>query len=238
MPPTRPATSPRRPRSPARASPARARPVGSPLPPKTIKAVQRRQATSPSPAKKASPKPEPKPRFTSYLDRLQKDAHSSELDFNNTSPATFVFLSLIQLPVTIGLSYLAAPPGSGLINRFSTQALLNIGGHWCGFGIALAINSVKYFDITEDITLLANIVYSYKTIKPALAVEQGFLANLLGAELKTEGGRRVRQVARAAEDQARSRDFVDTCERLRARSVLLPGVCRRGGEVGMDGWMV
>lgn len=122
---------------------------------------------TPPPAGKARP---------SFLDRLQKDAHASELDYTNTSPSSFLLLSLVQLPIAFALSRLAAPAAPTLtpfaalpwlrLNRFGMQALLNIGCHWAGFTVAMLIGSAKFFDITEDFTYLANIHYSYRTIAP------------------------------------------------------------------------
>jgi steroid 5-alpha reductase family enzyme len=151
-------------------------------PPKTIRAPtrspsQRRAAASP--ARSPAPPPTKSPskpagqRYVSYLDRLQKDAHASELDHTNTRPATFVLLSAVQVPVLLAASYLASPlAAAGPLNRFSLMAIGNLGAHWAGFSIALAIGSVKYFDITEDLGYLATILYSYHTIDGAPSPRQ------------------------------------------------------------------
>ena len=44
---------------------------------------------------------------TSWLDKLQKEAQSSELDYTNSSPGFFVVVSLLQVPAALALSSLA-----------------------------------------------------------------------------------------------------------------------------------
>ena len=107
------------------------------------------------------PTKQAKPVFSSYLDRLQSDAQLSELDYTNTSPRTFVFLSLIQVPVALIGSYAVSPSTADAhgLNRFSYMALANIACHWCGFAVAVAIDSAKWFDVTEDVTYFINILW-------------------------------------------------------------------------------
>ena len=163
-PPKRNATSPKRSARNA-ASPKRsATPTKlSATPPKRSATPPKRAVASPL---ATNPKPS-EPRYVSSLDKLQKDAQRSELDFTNTSPATFVLLSLVQVPNTLIISYAISPSTASpfLLNRFSRMALANITCHWVGFAIAVAINSVKWFDVTEDVTYFFNILWMLTTIE-------------------------------------------------------------------------
>ena len=104
---------------------------------------------------------------SSWLDRLQRDAQQSELDFTNTPTTTFLFLSLIQVPVALVVSFVVSPATANewYLNRFSYMALANIGCHWAGFAFSMAIGSVKYFDIIEDCTYFANIWWMLTTLR-------------------------------------------------------------------------
>ena len=140
-----------------------------------------------TPSKSVSQSPKPattkaKPvAFVSYLDKLQKDAQKSELDYTNTSPQFFFFLSLIQIPVALGVShiiYYSSEPNVYL-NRFSYMALGNYAAHLLGFVIACLINSAWHFDITEDIGYFINIYWSYTFIKGTPSPRQT-LAHCMG----------------------------------------------------------
>lgn len=117
----------------------------------------------------------------SWIDRLQKDAQANELDYTNTNPLTFVFLGFIQLPVLLLLSYYVSPNTvtkhvvggfEVYMNRWSYMAFFNIAIHWGGFLFAVLINSVKYFDITEDIGYMATLVWSYQQIGGEVSTRQ------------------------------------------------------------------
>ena len=90
---TRTARSPARKTSP---SPARSKPSPSP--------------SKPAATKKTSGAPTPQPRPSSLFDRLQKDAHASEMDYTNTSPYFFLSLSLIQPPLMLWCADLLGVP--------------------------------------------------------------------------------------------------------------------------------
>lgn len=128
------------------------------------------------PAAKPVAKPQQKKEtvFVSYLDRLQKDAQASELDFTNTSSGFFIFLSLVQVPVVLLLSYAASPSTADayFLNRFSYMALFNIAFHWAGYLVALMIKSVWHFDITEDVGYFISIGLSYQHIATAPSLRQ------------------------------------------------------------------
>lgn len=93
----------------------------------------------------------------SWLDRLQKDAQASELDFTNTSPYTFLLLSLLQVALALAVSSVMSP-------RFLNAAVANIGFHWLGFLISLILDTNMYFDITEDVQYLLVMAWSFLTI--------------------------------------------------------------------------
>jgi len=99
------------------------------------------------------------------LDRLQKDAQASELDFTNTSPATFVILGLIQVPVTQAIAYLISP-------HFQHAALLCIGSHWLGFLLSCATRTNWFYDVFEDVSLFAIILWSYLSIEGQISTRQ------------------------------------------------------------------
>lgn len=113
---------------------------------------------------------------TSWLDRLQKNAQQNELEPDNTRSITFWFLSFIQPVVLIYLSqYFSAQSFEAVkvegweksrieLNRWVWMAIFNIAVHWAGFFFAVLIDSVKYFDITEDIGYMAAIYWSYSKI--------------------------------------------------------------------------
>jgi len=114
--------------------------------------------------------------MTSWLDRLQKNAQAGELEPENTKPLTFWFLALIQPFIIVYLSsYMSSTSFEAVkvegwensrteLNRFAWMAIFNIGVHWVGFFVATMIDSVKYFDITEDIGYLISIYWSYTKI--------------------------------------------------------------------------
>ncbi len=97
----------------------------------------------------------------SFIDRLQRDSHDHELDHTNTSAAAFVALSLAQLPVLWGLCWGIFPSPSLPLS----MAVIQMGGHWLGFFMSVLINSVKYFDIVEDITYFASFLYGYRMLE-------------------------------------------------------------------------
>lgn len=93
----------------------------------------------------------------SWLDGLQKDAQASELDFTNTSPAFFFFVSFIQVPVTQAIALTMAP-------SFHIAAAIGIGSHWLGWLMSEILGTCMFFDITEDIALYVMFIWSYSTI--------------------------------------------------------------------------
>jgi steroid 5-alpha reductase family enzyme len=56
--------------------------------------------------------------------------------------------------------------------RFQVAAGGALGGHWIGFIISQVIQSDKYFDITEDVTLLAVLCYIYQSIEGNPSIRQ------------------------------------------------------------------
>lgn len=91
------------------------------------------------------------------LDKLQRDAQRHEMEPGNTSPTLFIGLSLLQAAV---VGFLA----SSLSWRFQIAGACGMCGHWIGFVISQLISSDKYFDITEDVTLFATLLYIYHSI--------------------------------------------------------------------------
>lgn len=99
----------------------------------------------------------------SWFDRLQRNAQNHELSPLNTSPRTFVGLSVTQLIVTMLISRWLDESRPG---RFFTQAAeISYAFHLGGYAVSLLIGSCKYFDITEDIGLLVMFWYSHATIR-------------------------------------------------------------------------
>jgi steroid 5-alpha reductase family enzyme len=92
-----------------------------------------------------------------FLDRLQKSAHQSELDYSNTSPWFFCFLVASQVVAAVCL-------GRALSERFLLVALLGIGFHWIGFVSSLLLGTNKFYDITEDVCILHLLACSYFTV--------------------------------------------------------------------------
>jgi len=91
------------------------------------------------------------------LERLQKEAHASELDFTNTTPAFFLTMSALQLIVTQFLGYLISP-------HVQTLAALGIFSHWLGFTISYFLNTTKWLDFMEDVSILCMLTWSYSAI--------------------------------------------------------------------------
>ena len=97
---------------------------------------------------------------SSWLDELQKTAQESELDHTNTSPEMFVFFVLAQVVVTqLIATYAIKSP------RFTMMAVFGIGSHWIGFILSMLLKTNKFYDITEDISILAMLWWSYTTIE-------------------------------------------------------------------------
>ena len=94
------------------------------------------------------------------MDELQKTAQESELDHTNTSPEMFVFFVLAQVVVTqLIATYAIKSP------RFTMMAVFGIGSHWIGFILSMLLKTNKFYDITEDISILAMLWWSYTTIE-------------------------------------------------------------------------
>ncbi|GMI36809.1 hypothetical protein TrRE_jg6772 [Triparma retinervis] len=107
-----------------------------------------------------SPKPQRvDPRYKGnggWLDRLQKDAHASELDHTNTPPYFFVFLTIIQPPACVAIA-----KACGVGFEF---AFLPILSHTIMFFVShYILGTCKYFDMTGEITFFPLIVYSHVT---------------------------------------------------------------------------
>jgi steroid 5-alpha reductase family enzyme len=92
--------------------------------------------------------------MASWIDRLQKDAHASELDHTNTSPLFFVVVSALQVLVTQAI-------GAYISANYQLQAAFGIGSHWFGFAVSEMLGTDHYFDLTEDIALFGMISWSY-----------------------------------------------------------------------------
>lgn len=118
------------------------------------------RAESPAPAAKKDKdaKDEKKQAGYSWLDNIQKDAQSREMDPSNTTPTTFLLLSLIQPVVTHFL-------GRALSPRFHTAAALCIGSHWAGFGLARVLGSDFLFDVTEDVSYFFIFMYTFWSLE-------------------------------------------------------------------------
>eukprot|EP01044_Picomonas_judraskeda_P000753 COSAG03_NODE_36_length_17658_cov_56.766900_10_plen_626_part_00 len=94
---------------------------------------------------------------SSFLDRLQKDAQASELDHTNTSPLTFLCLTLIQLPVCHHLAtWMGLPTYTAWIPILS-HILGFVWGHY-------VLHSDKWFDVWGECTLFVTFVYSHYDI--------------------------------------------------------------------------
>lgn len=91
------------------------------------------------------------------LDKLQKDAQDEEMEPSNTSPSTFLTLSVAQAIAVWSIA-------QTLTWQFQAAGACVMCGHWIGFIISLMIQSDKYFDITEDVTLFVTLVYIYRSI--------------------------------------------------------------------------
>lgn len=92
------------------------------------------------------------------LDRIQKDAQSQEMEPSNTTPAFFLFLIVLQTVVVACIA-------TSLSWQFQVVGALVLCGHWAGFIISLIIESDKYFDITEDVTLFVTLIHIYNSIE-------------------------------------------------------------------------
>ena len=95
-------------------------------------------------------------RTGSWLDRLQKDAHASELHPGNTSAAAFLGFVAAQAAI-------ACAACCCLGNVFAWAGVVALCSHWLGFAISIAIGTCKYFDITEDLALLSMFVGVFAT---------------------------------------------------------------------------
>jgi steroid 5-alpha reductase family enzyme len=86
---------------------------------------------------------------SSWLDRLQKDAQARELHPGNTSSGRFLSLVFAQsaFVAIICRGWLVDP-------RFHWAAIVGIGSHWFGFAMSITLRTCKYFDITEDLSLM------------------------------------------------------------------------------------
>jgi steroid 5-alpha reductase family enzyme len=106
-----------------------------------------------------------KPSTLSFLDRLQKDAHASEMDHSNTHPMVFVGLTMIQPPIVALLADLCGLPRA--------IGLLPIATHACMFVVShYLLGTDKFFDITGEATLLPLILYSHKLQCPEATPRQ------------------------------------------------------------------
>lgn len=90
---------------------------------KSIGNGKRRRSGSPAVVARRQP---------SFLDRIQKDAQSNELEPANTHPVFFFFLVVAQT-----LAVAAFCQWGPLPLRFHTAALLSLGSHWIGFVISV-----------------------------------------------------------------------------------------------------
>ena len=108
----------------------------------------------------------------SFLDRLQKDAHASEMDYSNTAPSFFVALSAVQPPVAAAVAWAIGVPPS--------LALLPIASHAAMFVIShYLLKTDKYFDITGESTFFPLILYSHYTLAGESASGRQRLVTLL-----------------------------------------------------------
>lgn len=110
----------------------------------------------------------------SFLDRLQKDAHSNELEPGNTSPAFFFALSTAQTAVVTALCQYALP------ERFGTAAALSLASHWAGFLMSVVIGSCRWFDVTEDIAYLGIFIWAHRSIEGEPSQRQNLVFLLAG----------------------------------------------------------
>lgn len=103
-------------------------------------------------------KPAPASPYNGFLDRLQKDAHRSEMDPTNTHPVYFALLAALQLPVSWFASRWLDVP------LLPEVGLLAIGCHLAGFAVSQAIRSCFMFDLTGEVTFTLCMVFSYLSI--------------------------------------------------------------------------
>lgn len=101
------------------------------------------------------------------LEVLCQDAIKQELAPGNTKDGFFWLLGAIQLPVIFMLSRFVLQD-----KRFEMVALISMAGHWTGYIVAEMIGSDKWFDVTEDFTLLFCFIWMHVTIKGDLSPSQ------------------------------------------------------------------
>jgi len=99
----------------------------------------------------------------SWLDRLQKEAHSSELDYTNTQPHTFLGLSALVVATAFVICRFGVPRNDAPL--VTVMAIMGFVSHWIGFVLStLVFRTNKYFDIIEDLSLFAMFYWSYRSI--------------------------------------------------------------------------
>eukprot|EP00928_Gymnodinium_smaydae_P027386 TRINITY_DN21198_c0_g2_i1.p1 TRINITY_DN21198_c0_g2~~TRINITY_DN21198_c0_g2_i1.p1 ORF type:complete len:691 (-),score=44.93 TRINITY_DN21198_c0_g2_i1:383-2404(-) len=95
--------------------------------------------------------------YVSWLDRIQEDAHASELDFTNTPWWCFVLLSFSELVVMLCFAYSVSLP--------LFLVVFPIASHVLGFLFAVGmIGSCKYFDIWGEVTFTMLYLWSYSHV--------------------------------------------------------------------------
>lgn len=110
-----------------------------------------------TPKKKTSSKATLSDATYSWLDKLQKAAQGSELDNTNTTAERFLLYVIGQVCVTQLLAAYISP-------SFTIMAILGIGSHWVGYILSILVNTNKFYDITEDISILIMLWWSYTSI--------------------------------------------------------------------------
>lgn len=95
---------------------------------------------------------------SSWLDRLQRSAQQSEIDHTNTSTEKFLLYC-------IGQAVFIQLVASQISPRFTAMAVWGTGSHWCGYILSLLLGTNKHYDITEDISILAMLWWSYSSIE-------------------------------------------------------------------------
>ena len=95
----------------------------------------------------------------SWLDQLQKGAHASEREPDNTSPAAFVAASLC---LAAGANAASSAPALGPLFLWAARA--GVGSHWLGFALSLVLGTCKWFDVTEDIGIMYMLLFAFRSI--------------------------------------------------------------------------
>ena len=107
----------------------------------------------------------------SWLDRLQKDAQASEMDYTNTHPAVFIGLTLVQPLAMAYVAHLVGVPPALALLPIASHALMFVVSHY-------VLRSDKYFDITGETTFFPLILFSHTLCVGEASARQTLLTGL------------------------------------------------------------